>query len=296
MARKLVGIGAAIAALGLTVTLTSSPALAAVDDGTWGIWAAEDLDEVTAGTIGFAYETVPSASFDYTQTAESDSEAYISSVNDTQMWVSDSSAPGAIFGANGPSDIENLLTFDASDETEATLVITFDAEVPANELGLVIMGINSENNGQASGADRVTVEATNAAGTDLSSSELNGGVFNFCNVPVAEMAGDCGGTAYTGVPTATEPTATSVFFQADLNNSTDEGDSGWVNPTAAVKTLTLTWLSMEEGSNVKIAIAITEKKAELANTGLDVTTGALSALALGVLGAAALIATRRRSA
>jgi LPXTG-motif cell wall-anchored protein len=295
MARKLVGIGAAATALGLAVALTSSPALAAVDDGTWGIWAAADVTDAPVGTIGFGSTTVPSASYEYT-VISGDSSVEIATVNDKEMWVAASSAPGAVFGANGPSDIENLLDYDANEASETTLVITFDAEVPANELGFVIMDIDGSNSGLAEDADRFTVEATNAAGTSLTSSELNGGVFNFCNVPVAEMPGDCGGTAYTGVPTVTEPTATSVFFQADLLNSTDDGDSGWVNPTAAVKTMTVTWLSQDGGSSAKLAIAIAEKKVELPDTGIDLTTGALSALVLGVLGAVALIATRRRNA
>ncbi|CAB4559489.1 unannotated protein [freshwater metagenome] len=293
MARKIVGIGAAVTALGLAVALTSSPALAAVDDGTWGIWAAEDVSDAPAGTIGFGSTVVPSASYEYTEIS-GDTGVEIATVNDKDMWVPASSPMGTVFGANGPSDIENLLDYDANEYSESTLVITFDAEVPANELGLVIMDIDGGNDGQPLSADRFTVEATNAAGANLTSSELNGGAFNFCNVPVAEMPGDCEDTAYTGVPTVTEPTATSVFFQADLNASTDEGDSGWVNPTAAVKTMTVTWLSQDGGSSAKLAIAV--KKTELANTGLDVTTGALTALGLGVLGAAALIATRRRSA
>jgi LPXTG-motif cell wall-anchored protein len=238
---------------------------------------------------------VPSASYEYTEIS-GESSAGIATVNDKEMWVPASSAPGAVFGANGPSDIENLLDIDANETAEATLVITFDAEVPANALGFVIMDIDGENDGIAENADRFTVEATNAAGTSLTSSELNGGVFNFCNVPVAEMPGDCGGTANTGVPTVTEPTATSVFFQADLLTSTDDGDSGWVNPTAAVKTMTVTWLTQEDGNGSSAKLAIAVKKAALPDTGIDLTTGALSALVLGVLGAVALIATRRRNA
>jgi LPXTG-motif cell wall-anchored protein len=94
----------------------------------------------------------------------------------------------------------------------------------------------------------------------------------------------------------TEPTATSVFFQADLLTSTDDGDSGWVNPTAAVKTMTVTWLTQEDGNGSSAKLAIAVKKAALPDTGIDLTTGALSALVLGVLGAVALIATRRRNA
>lgn len=293
MARKLVGIGAAVTALGLAVALTSSPALAAVDDGTWGIWAAADVDDAPSGTIGFGSTIVPSASYVSTEIS-GDLGVEIGIVNDKDMWLAAGSAPGAVFGANGPSDIENLLDFDSNQATEATLVITFDAEVPANELGFVIMDIDSSNNGTSAGADRVLIEATTASGTSLTSSELNGGVFNFCNVPVAEMPGDCGGTAHTQVPTMTEPTATSVYFEGDLSNSGDDGDTGWVNPTAPVKTLTMTWDSSSDGSSLKLAVAV--KKAALPDTGLDVTTGALSALVLGVLGAVALIATRRRNA
>lgn len=57
------------------------------------------------------------------------------------------------------------------------------------------------------------------------------------------MPGDCDGTAYTSLPTVSEPTATSVYFEADFKNSGDEGDSGWVNSAAPVMTMTVTWLS-----------------------------------------------------
>jgi hypothetical protein len=295
MARTLVGIGAAITALGLSVALTASPALAAVDDGTWGIWTSEDVDDAPIGTLVFG--NTAGATYEYTEIL-GDSTIEIATVNDKEMWLAASSAPGAVFGANGPSDIENLIDLDAdegaSSPATATFVVTFDAEVPANDLGFVIMDIDSENTGEAAAADRVLIEATNAAGNNLTSSEINGEVFNFCNVPLAEMPGDCEDTTYTEVPTMTEPTATSVFFQGDLSNSGDDGDSGWVNPTAAVKTLTLNWDTSEDGSSIKLAIAV--KKPTLANTGLDVTTGALSALVLGALGAVAVIASRRRNA
>jgi hypothetical protein len=293
MARTLVGIGAAVTALGLSVVLTASPALAAVDDGTWGIWTSEDVDDAPIGTLVFGNTAVGGATYEYTQIS-GDTTVEIGIVNDKEMWVAASSAPGAVFGANGPSDVENLLDVDATEASSATLVVTFDAEVPANELAFVIMDIDSSNSGVAAGADRVFISATNEAGTYLTSSELNGEAFNFCNVPVAEMPGDCGGIVHTDVPTLTEPTATSVFFQGDLDNSGDDGDSGWINPTAAVKTLSLNWDSAEEGSSLKLAVAV--KKPTLANTGLDVTTGALSALVLGALGAVAVIASRRRNA
>jgi LPXTG-motif cell wall-anchored protein len=62
--------------------------------------------------------------------------------------------------------------------------------------------------------------------------------------------------------------------------------------------MTVTWLTQEDGngSSAKLAIAIAEKKAALPDTGLNVTTGALSALVLGALGAVAVIASRRRNA
>lgn len=63
MTRKLFGVGAAVTALGLAVALTSSPALAAVDDGTWGIWKSADVEDTPVGTIDFGSTTVPSASY-----------------------------------------------------------------------------------------------------------------------------------------------------------------------------------------------------------------------------------------
>lgn len=95
------------------------------------------------------------------------------------MWVGASTPPGSVFGPNGPSDIENLLDYEAIETSEATLEITFDAEVPANEVGLVIMDIDGMNSGYAEDTDRFTVEATNAAGSSLTSSELISRVFNF---------------------------------------------------------------------------------------------------------------------
>lgn len=125
---------------------------------------------------------MPSASYDVTVDS-GEIVLEIASVNDKDMWVPASSAPGAVFGASGPSDIENLLDLNASETSGATLVITFDAEVPANELGFVMMDIDSENTGEPQNVDRFTVEATNAAGTDLTSSELNGGALNSVTYP-----------------------------------------------------------------------------------------------------------------
>ena len=55
-------------------------------------------------------------------------------------------------------------------------------------------------------------------------------------------------------------------------------------------------LSRTPARSIELSLTVAEKKAELPDTGLDATTGALSALVLGVLGAVALIATRRRNA
>ena len=143
-------------------------------------------------------------------------------------------------------------------------------------------------------SDRVTLEATASDGTSLTSAELNGGVFNACNVAVADMPDNCSGTADNTLPTMTEPTATSVYFVGDLTVN-GVGSSGWINPTVAVKSVTLNWTSNDSGSSLRLFAAVKPTVA-LPNTGVDVSTGLLAALAFGVLGAAAVIITRRRQA
>jgi len=294
MNRNIRGVAAAAAGLGLAATLVASPAVAAPGDGTWGLWETNLVTSYDqGGSITFGEPT--QGKLDYTITfdsAGSDGYAYTETSNEKGDWVPVGSPPADVFGATGPSDTENMLLLDSSSKTTATMTITFKEPVGAKNLGFVVMDIDSAGNNNPRQSDRVTLQATGADGASLTSAELNAGVFNACNVAVADMPDNCGGTTDATVPTLSEPTPTSVYFQGDLNVNGD-GSSGWINPTVPVKSITLDWKSNNSGSSLRLFAAV---KATLPNTGLDVTSGLLGALAFGVLGAAAVIIARRRQA
>lgn len=294
MNHKTLGFAAATAALALSVGLTASPALAAIGDGTWGVWTAADLNDATSGGITLGDSSVGSVTYTADITgANPGSQASIESVNEKGEWFTAETAPGAIFGANGPSDSENLIIMEGDDVT-GVMVITFENPVPAGSLGVAIGDLDG-NDIDEEGTDRVSVEATSASGADLTSAELNGAVFNMCDVTVnADMPSDCGDAQDTSVPTMSTPTATSVKFAADILASSGTGESGWVHPTTDVKTVTVTWTSADTGSSIRVYVSV--KKPSLPDTGVDVASISLTSAVLGLLGAAALIAVRRRRA
>jgi LPXTG-motif cell wall-anchored protein len=295
MNRKVLGFAAATAALALSVGLTVSPALAAVGDGTWGIWTATDLEDAASGNITLGDTAVGGAGFTYVENLGS-SVAYIESVNDRKDWFTAETPPGLVFGPNGPSDVENVITLSNENANEGVLTITFNNPVPAGELGVAIGDLDSDQTADPAFSDRALVEATTGAGADLTSAELNGAVFNMCNVTVnADMPADCEATQITVVPVMTEPTATSVKFSGDTLLSDGTGEYGWVFPTTDVKSVTITWNGWDDGSSARVFVAV-KKNLTLPDTGVDVVSVALTSMVLGLLGTAALIAVRRRRA
>lgn len=296
MNQAIVRVGASVVALGLAAGLASSPALAAVEDGTYGIWSAADPTNAPSGTLTFGNTAVAGASYTWTNSVGV-ADAYIETTSDKGDWVNASTTMGAIFGADGPSAIENMIILDSSSASSGTLAVTFDNAVPANYLAAAVIDIDSMGISDVNESDRVLFEAASSDGTDLTTEELNADEFNTCDVPVdANMPSACDGTVDTTVPTMTAPSATSAYFVGDLTQNND-GSTGWINPTKEVKNLNITWTGNDSGSTVRVVIAVKQDpKPELPNTGVDVTTGAISALVLGALGASALVATRRRNA
>jgi LPXTG-motif cell wall-anchored protein len=295
MNRNTRGIAAAVAGIGMAAVLVASPAAATPVVGNWGLWEVSPLTSYDqTGSVAFADSA--QGSLDYTVTYDSEGStagADTVTANDEGIWVPVGSPAADVFGASGPSDTENMLYIDSSSKSTTSMTLTFKEPVGAKGLGFVVMDIDSNGNSQPGQSDRVTLEATTADGTSLTSAELNAGVFNACDVAVADAPDNCVGESNpTAVPTLTEPTATSVYFQGDLTVN-GEGSSGWINPTVAVKSVTLTWRSNNGGSSIRLFAAV---KATLPNTGIDVTSGLLGALAFGVLGAAAVIIARRRQA
>jgi LPXTG-motif cell wall-anchored protein len=299
MPRKIIAtvavlVGACAVAIG-----GSSAALASPDAGTWGTWSATNPLNAPSGRIAFGNTAVGGASFTFVLNSGS-STASIDSVTSAGEWFTAQTPPGAWAGANGPSSSENVLTLSGA-AANATTTITFDNPVPADYLTLVVSDLDSTNASDPLYSDRVTITATTNSGSSLTSSQLRGSasgseVFNFCNVTVnADMPSDCGGTVATAVPVMQTPSATSIYFFGDIAASSAVGNSGWLAPSAEVKTLTIVWASYAVLSDVRIALAV-KQDPKLPDTGLDVGSTALTGLVLGLLGAAVMTGVRRRRA
>jgi len=295
MNRNIRAAAAAMAGIGMAAVLVASPAAAAPGDGTWGLWEVSPLTSYDqTGSVTFGDPAQGAIDFTLSfDSAGSTGSASTETSNEKGDWIPVGSPAADVFGATGPSDVENMMVVESGDATTASTTFTFKEPVGANNLGFVVMDIDG-NPGDINESDRVTLEATTADGTNLTSAELNAGVFEECNVAVDNMPDNCGGTAYTGVPTLTYPTDTSAFFNGETGD--DDGASGWINPTVSVKSVTLTWQSYDSGSSIRVFAAVKPTVPALPNTGVDVSTGLLSALAFGVLGAAAVMITRRRQA
>ena len=294
MNRNVRAAAAAVAGIGMAAVLVASPAAAAPGDGTWGLWEVSIIGSYDqTGTVTFGDQAQGTLVYTITwDSLGSDGYAYTETSNEKGDWIPVGSPAANVFGATGPSDIDNMLILVSESATTASMTLSFKEPVAANDFGLVVMDVDG-NPGDPDESDRVTLEATTADGASLSSAELNAGVFEACDVAVDNLPENCEGTVYTGVPALTYPTATSAYFSGE--DGDDDGASGWINPTVSVKTVTLTWQSYDEGSSLRVFAAV-KSTPVLANTGVDVSTGLVAALAFGVLGAAAVIITRRRQA
>jgi hypothetical protein len=260
MPKKVLATAVFLSATIMVGFLGSSAALALPDDGTWGTWSATNPLDAPTGRVTFGNTAVGGADFTFVLNSGS-STASIDTVSSAGEWFTSETAPDAWAGANGPSSSENVLTLSGA-AANATTTITFDNPVPADYLTLVVSDLDSTNASDPLYSDRVTITATADSGASLTSSQLQGlasgaEVFNFCNVTVnADMPTDCSGTVATAVPVMQTPSANSVYFFGDISVSSTVGNSGWLAPSAEVKTLTLVWSSYAVLSDVRIALAV----------------------------------------
>ena len=313
MLRKVLTPAVVLSATILAGFAGSSAALASPDDGTWGTWSAANPLDAPSGRVTFGNTSVGGANFTFVLNSGS-STASIDSVTSAGEWFTAETPAGAWAGANGPSATENVLTL-AGAAANATTTITFDNPVPADYLTLVVSDLDSTNASDPLYSDRVTITATTSSGSSLTSGELRGSasgseVFNFCNVTVnADMPSNCSGTVATAVPEMQTPSATSVYFFGNISISSAVGNSGWLAPSAEVKTLTLVWSSYAVLSDVRIALAVkqdptppnpptpptppTPPSPGLPDTGVEPGSVVLVAVVLVLLGGAALVASRR---
>ena len=309
MPKKVLATALVLSATILVGLVGSSAALASSDDGTWGTWSATNPLDAPSGRVTFGNTSVGGANFTFVLNSGS-STASIDSVTAAGEWFTAETPPGARAGANGPSATENVLTL-AGAAANATTTITFDNPVPADYLTLVVSDLDSTNASDPLYSDRVTITATTNSGSSLTSGELRGSasgseVFNFCNVTVnADMPSDCSGTVATAVPEMQTASATSVYFFGDISVSSAVGNSGWLAPSAEVKTLTIVWSSYAVLSEVRIALAVKQDPTPptpppspspgLPDTGISPVSVALIAVVLAILGGVALAAARRRA-
>ena len=309
MPKKVLATALVLSATILVGLVGPSAAFASPDDGTWGTWSATNPLDAPSGRVTFGNTSVGGANFTFVLNSGS-STASVDSVTAAGEWFTSETPPGSWAGANGPSSLENVLTL-AGAAANATTTITFDNPVPADYLTLVVSDLDSTNASDPLYSDRVTISATTNSGSSLTSGELRGSasgseVFNFCNVTVnADMPSDCSGTVATAVPEMQAPSATSVYFFGDISVSSAVGNSGWLAPSAEVKTLTIVWSSYAVLSDVRIALAVkqdptpppppTPPSPGLPDTGIDPVSVALVGVVLAILGGAALAAARRRA-
>lgn len=274
-----------LSAAATCAVLILAPTLSAQAASTsyWGTWS-DPVDG--SGTLTFAGSNSINASY-----TTKDTDSVESAAGSDGKWLPESSPVGADWGATGPVDAKTRFRLDAVHETPGQLDVVFDQEVPAGELAIAVSDVDG---------DAVTISAKDAAGNDLTFTEINGTVqnqvFNFCTFSPAPT--DC--SSDTDVPVLTN-TATSIT--ADGSDSNTEGATVWFVPSAAVKSIKFVsdihGITGEVGHHdfyiaEKSATTVVDNQGELANTGGEQANVAfLVALALVLAGGGVLVFRRK---
>lgn len=215
--RRLLGIVAALA-LAAPLTVAGAPAAFAETAG-WAQWG--DL----SGSAGNYSTTVqlPAGGFP-AATMRSDSRGVASVISGASTWLSDDTPPGEIYGSSRNQRYINLRPRADGPTTPSTTTYTFERPTPVGGWAFVLGDID---------ADAVTVEARGADGAPLSADELGfQDVFNYCD---ADGSPSCTG----GDLPSWNPIDTTLTGNDDAVDTS--GASGWFQPTAPIKSLTLTF-------------------------------------------------------
>jgi len=251
---------------GLTIALPASAATV----GEWGVWQADDAGLV----LNFSNPTMSDATF----TVSGEDEWDIYSPAEEDEGFSASSPVGSVIGANATSSKYLFLKVTTlADNAQAAVVnITFDTAVPAGNLVLALSDVDS---------DQGVIEMNHENGDQLSGIEIWGTAtdtgFNFedpssSDYPTLDPAGD------------------SVTI-GDAPDGTD-GSTGWVRPSIAVKTITIT-INTEDGASSSQRIWVGQI-GDAEDEGLAKTGSADSMYLVAFAGAAILAAAgivRRRT-
>lgn len=198
---------AAIAGLG--VALPASAATFAE----WGEWVIEP----TAQRLVFSDPSLSDATF----SVDNESTWRIEAPADGS-WIGSFSANspvGSLIGANTGATNDFALYVDSKDENRdyAVVTITFDTEVPAGNLALALSNVND---------DHAIIEMLDGNNVSLTGTEIIG------------TATD---TGFSSTDIASDPiptvVASSFFVRMDAPEDDNDASTGWVRPSAAVKTI-----------------------------------------------------------
>jgi len=281
----------ALVAVSSIIALTAlSPASAAVQTD-YGVWSEPVKDDATgaySGTVTFVGSTIPAAT--YTTTFKEGTDGNDVTVQDaSEEWISEQTPFGKVFGANGSSETNNYLK--TGPYESATTVITFTTAVPEGSLGVVLGDLD---------VDSAVVTATNEAGADLTGTELVGtstsNGFNLCDVTINVPTVCADSENKKDVPIFTQGETSVTFANSEVEE--DIGVNAWLQPSVAVKTLTV--VHTGDGT-LRIGLAgpvipDEEVTPTLADTGefkSDIANYAAALIALGVI--LVMAARRRRS-
>lgn len=254
---------AAITGLGLVL-----PASAATG-AEWGVWLSDEGGDV----ISFSDSTMPDATYTVSNYRGWD----IFSPDSLGVGFSENTPVGSVIGANDTSTSNLFLKLEtlADNNQSAVVVIDFDSAVPADNLVLALSDVDS---------DHAVIEMTDGRGNDLSGTEIIG------------TATDTGFN-FEDLASSNRPTVVSGATSVTIGSSPDETDgaTGWVRPSKAVKTITITVNS--EINNFSSELIWVGQIAESAE-GLA-PTGAPDSMYLVAFAGAAIVATagiaRRRT-
>lgn len=281
----------------LAGTTVITPAFA-TGGATYGLWS--EVTEVEqyveySGSVDFTGSGISNATYVTTFVdiggVDISENGVSTRLNDTQF-LSAETPFGAIFGASGPSETNNLLEIDGADYAAAppyersNTVITFDSPVPANRLGIAIGDLDY---------DEVQIEARDSGDNLLTYEQLVGtstdNTFNLCNVTT--LPDTCDAATDVEPEIATDGPWVDFFPNEDPNG---DGESGWIFPSAEIKSITIDHLS--SGSSIRIWLAAINEVTPtptptptptLATTGSTFGSEAIwFALSLGALGIASI--------
>jgi hypothetical protein len=194
---------------GLSVALPASAATFAE----WGEWVIEP----TAQRLVFSDPSLSDATF-----SVSNANTWrVETPADGLEMFSANSPVGSLIGANtGATNDFALYVFSKDENREYAIVtITFDTEVPAGNLALALSNVND---------DHALIEMIDGSNVSLTGTEIIGTATN---------------TGFSSTDIASDPIPTVVaspnFVRMDAPEDDNSRSTGWVRPSAAVKTIAI---------------------------------------------------------